>query len=76
MPQKSVDPVPTLSSTTSTGPAASNSPSIPARPGIEPVALAVGLERFEGGLGLFAPRLSLASRARMRRPAFLSARAR
>ena len=31
MPQKSVEPVPTLSSTISSGPAASNSPAIPAR---------------------------------------------
>ena len=31
MPQKSVEPVPTLSSTTSSGPAASNSRAIPAR---------------------------------------------
>jgi hypothetical protein len=30
MPQKSVDPVPTLSSTISKGPAAANSPAIPA----------------------------------------------
>ena len=32
MPQKSVEPVPTLSSTISRGPAASNSAAIPARP--------------------------------------------
>jgi hypothetical protein len=32
MPQKSVEPVPTLSSTISRGPAASNSRAIPARP--------------------------------------------
>ena len=31
MPQKSVDPEPTLSSTISSGPAASNSPAIAAR---------------------------------------------
>ena len=51
MPQKSVEPVPTRSSTTSRGPAASNSRAIPASIGDRPVALPIGLERLEGELG-------------------------
>ena len=51
MPQKSVEPVPTLSSTISRGPAASNSRAIPARRRDRPIAVPIGLERLQGELG-------------------------